>query len=216
MKRLIVGALTIGMLSGCASVAKKQETSFGKEVIDVPATYSLQEVVDKTVETIGARATNIQKVVGFMPEDLPDKPSHPKFQMKDIGIGFTSMTFTSISCGEKAVATVSGQEPGLKNVYGTSEVSGYKACIYPYKKGYRVYIIGTYMKSDSNGIGGLLTRVIEKSVNKATCNGMDTFDCWWDQIVQKSKEEFKDAKIIAIEYPVNKNLLKKTAKKAKE
>jgi uncharacterized protein YceK len=201
MKKLLLGILSLSVISGCATVAKKQETVFGKEVIDVPAKYSLREVVEKTEESIGTRATNIQKFIGFMPDKLPEKPSHPIFQMKDLGFGIASMTFASISCGKDAVATISGQEPGLSNPYGTTEVSGYKACIYPYKNGYRVYIIGTYMRNDSNGIGGFLTHLIEKGVNKAICKGMSTFDCWWNQIVEKSKEEFKGAKFIEIEYP---------------
>lgn len=201
MRRVLGLALLSIALVGCASTARKQETSFGKEIIDVPKSYSLKEVVKKVEETIGARATNIQKFVGFMPEELPKKPSHPIFATKDIGIGIASMTFASISCGKDAVAIISGQEPGLKNAYGTTELSGYKACIYPYQNGYRVYIIGTYIKQDSSGIGGLLTHLVESGVNKAICHGMSTFDCWWDQIVKKSKEEFKDAKFIEIDYP---------------
>ena len=200
----ITGAISLVVITlfGCASVATKQETYVAKEVIDVPSKYNLQQVVKKTEETIGVRATNIQKFVGFMPEDLPDKPAHPKFSMKDIGFGLGSITFATISCGDKAVATISGQEPELKNPYGTAEISGYKACIYPYKNGYRIYIFGTYIKQDSNGLGGFFTRIIETGVSKIACNNMPIFNCWWKQIVEKSKQEFADGKIIEVEYPI--------------
>ncbi|WP_457755324.1 hypothetical protein [Thermovibrio ammonificans] len=200
MKRMLA-LVTVAFLASCTTMTRKQTTYFGKEVIDVPKSYTLQQVLDKTEDILASRATNIQKFVGFMPDELPDKPGHPVFKMQDLGIGISNITFATISCGDKAVATISGQEPALKSPYGTIQMSGYKACIYPYKRGYRIYIVGTYMKNDSSGIGGFLTRMIEKGVNSAVCNGMSTFDCYWNDIVKKTKEDFPNAKILEIQYP---------------
>ena len=36
---------------------------------------------------------------------------------------------------------------------------------------------------------------------KIACNGMKKFDCWFNQIVEESKKEFPDAKILEVVYP---------------
>jgi hypothetical protein len=188
----------------CSQLAAKQETYFGKEVLDVPSNYTLQQVVKKAEETLAVRATNIQKFVGFMPDKLPEQPGQPNFSVQDYSLnGLGGFTYASISCGKDAVAVLRGEEPELNSGLGTSKLSGYTVCIYPYTGGYRVYLIGAYVKNTSNPIGGFITGLIQKAVSKATknCENMTDLDCMWNQIVEASKKEFKGAKILQVEYP---------------
>ncbi len=189
----------LGLFS-CGAPHATTETYMGKEVLDIPGNYTLNEVVNHVEDTLARRATNIQKFVGFMPEELPDKPGHPQYQMRDWGNGLVNITYATIECGPKAVATVSGQEPELGTTLGQN-YSGYKACIYPYKGGYRVYIVATYMYTSQNGIANLINKATESLVNNIACNGMKKFDCWFNQIVEESKKEFPDAKILEVVYP---------------
>lgn len=111
------------------------------------------------------------------------------------------MQLTTVDCGENALVSMNGQEKDIRSPYGATDSGGYRVCIYPYKDGYRVYIFGIYTYSESNPIGGLITKGIKKVVVGALCEGDSTYNCLFKQIVNKVKEKFPSAELVKLDLP---------------
>lgn len=189
------------LISGCASTAKKgYEQYVGRAIFDIPNSYKSNEVVDKVYDAVAKRATNMQQTKLLFPEQLPDTPEKPVIENKELGFGPYSFNLISIKCGN-AWVSISGQEPDLKSSYGTTDTKGYKACIYPYKDGYRAYVFGLYTYSENDSLTGLIARGIKKAVTSAVCKDDKYFNCLFDQIISKLKENVPDGKMVSLEYP---------------
>jgi len=210
MRKALTAIASAGMatafLFSCGAPHSGSETYMGEFVIDVPGNYTLEQVVNKLEEALSRRATDIHKMVGFMPEELPQKPGHPIVKMKEFSLGIAGFTLPQVYCGDKAVATISATEPELSNAYGSANYGGYKVCVYPYKGGYRIYTIATYMYTSSNAIGNMLTKAIENTVVPAICKGLSKFDCWFKQIIEAEKAQFPNAKVIKVKAPEGEKL----------
>ncbi len=203
MKRSILFLIfLIPLLSGCINTATKtHEQYLGRLVLDIPNSYEQKEVVNNVYDALSIRASQLQKYENFFPEEFPEKPARPKMQNKEMGIGMYSMNFINVKCGDNAWISISGQERGLKSAYGTKDLGSYRVCIYPYKKGYRVYVIGIYTYSEQNSILGSIAGAIKKGVTKATCDTDKVYNCWFNQVVKEIENKFTNAKVVRIDMP---------------
>ncbi|RUM57188.1 MAG: hypothetical protein DSY60_05295 [Persephonella sp.] len=195
------------ILSSCwflEATTEKNETYVARLILDIPKDYTKKDVIDGVVGSIANRCDSISKDKRFFPETLPEKPEKPI--MVNVGFGYTFPT-----CGN-AWVEIGGEDTGIHNFLGVDGSGQYRACIYPYKDGYRVYVYANYEIS-SDAVGSLLrdftSKVkdkIDSGMNKAfggltyVCQD-ELFNCWFDIVLVNLKEKFPKSKIISIDYP---------------
>jgi len=209
LKRFSKFSFAIGvslLLVSCSGMQSKEETYIGKEVFDLPSNYTLKEIVVKSQKVVGENADEVKKVVGLMPEKLPSSPGEPTIKVIPTTAGNTggeeNSEYTSpvvINCSDAAAIVTAVQYPSDFDFVETTGVL-YKVCIYPYSKGYRVYVVGAYTRYIPNKIGQMLTGVVKK-FKGTECENMTDLNCSWYKLVQRTKKEFKDAKILELKYP---------------
>jgi len=195
------------MLVSCSGMQSKEETYIGKEVFDLPFNYTLKEIVVKSQKVVGENADDVKKVVGLMPKELPTKPGEPSIKITSSpGIGGggeeNASDYSSpvvVNCPDAAATVTAVQYPSDFDFVETTGVL-YKVCIYPYSKGYRVYLVGAYTRYIPNKIGQMLTGVVKK-FKGTECENMTDLDCSWHKVVEKTKQTFPDAKVIEVKYP---------------
>ena len=183
------------LITGCATVKHKPYTYFSEEILELPKNKkdvcSLKDVVVRVSKVIGVRASNIKSSFegcGANVKYFEDKnPLRPIIVFRNFYVGSLKGNIFSVSCGKEALAEISGREPGLYEKFGIESLAGYKACIYPYKGGYRIYIIGIYPVEGD--------KIFKK----------ENINYWWNELVRKSKKEFKNARLIKIIYPTGIN-----------
>jgi hypothetical protein len=115
-------------------------------------------------------------------------------------MGLVSISLPQTTC-DGAYAVISGFDKGMSSsTYGTSDMASYTGCIYPYKEAYRIYLIGTFMSTNSGGLQGMLADAIKSGVAGATKYD-NIYAAWFDSIIKKMREKFPDAKEIEIAMP---------------
>lgn len=202
LKRVLTLGLAILILGGCtaAAVKPKQETSIGRAIFDVSLDTPSRTVVDGLYDSISGRADNLQKTVGFVSTDLPDKPGAPDVAIKNMGMGIVNFSLPQVTCNG-AYSVMNGFDKGVRSMgLGSSDQANYTACIYPYRDAYRVYIVGTFMSSSGGGIGGLVADGIKKGVSGVAGNeSIQT--SWFNNIISRFRDNFPGAQEVEITMP---------------
>lgn len=153
-------------------------------VYDVPSNADIEKLKASLKDAIKFRAVDkTEEVNNFMPDDLPEKPSDVAFPDNSApsynNSMFGSMISNSMSSNGQIVAmsaNMKGAVYGIKGYYATSVVGfsknnsseGYVGAIYPYEKGYRVYIY-TFFNKNRDMFG----KAADWVVGKALTNDLD-------------------------------------------
>jgi len=201
-KRLFSLFIFMIFISGCAFTNNQVSTRKARVVYYVPKTVDNEKVKDALLKAISLRTQNVKDLEEFMPERLPEKPGHP------IGNNVLGNLDDIVLGNPKIEAAKLDVSNAWYKVEGTEEIGTpldqkyviYKGAIYPYKKGYKVYIYEFYQEGTA-GIVGHITKAIEHSIIKEK-----TPLFFMTQISKKFKEEVPEAKLESVS-PIS---LKKT------
>ena len=164
--------LLVFLLSGCVSSVGTSKVSSKKSriIFEVPASVNSEKVSESLFEAVNLRVNDLQTNENFLPEQLPAQPEGPK------------SSGSAISSQLQGLAAMAGGSPALEmmnlnttNAYYTVSGQGgssssfnkqeeyYKAAVYPYKDGYKIYLYLFY-KEGTNGIVGALAKSALASV----------------------------------------------------
>ena len=181
-------------LSGCAGASimdTKVSSKKARVIFEVPNTVSMGKVTKGLYEAISYRVSDLQENENLLPEELPNKAGSPKQSQMFRGLSamaggnpkFQMMQLDT----SNAYYTVSG-EGGMASGFN-AQAEYYKASIYPYKDGYKVYIYLFYQEG-TDGIMGSLTNMAVKSII-----GQERALLYMAQIRDKFKKEIPEAVI---------------------
>ena len=192
--------LFMGLLifTGCVDLTNQVSTKKARIVYSVPKNITSEKVEDALRKAIALRTSDIKEVENFMPEELPDKPAHPINKnifggIATIAAGNPQLEAMQLDTSN-AWYTVQGTET-LGMAFNKRFIV-YKGAIYPYKKGYKVYIYEFY----SEGTDGLIGH-LTKSMAQAMTGGIEASLLLISQISNKFKEKIPSAKLINV-YPL--------------
>jgi hypothetical protein len=196
--RLLKIFLTIVVLlgiTGCVFTSNEVTTQKARAIYFIPKKVTVEEVKKALKAAIAGRVDNIKEICDFMPEKLPEKPAHPVNKnifgsLSVIGAGNPSMEAAQLDT-TNAYCTLQGSE-----TYGgpfDEKSVIYKAAIYPYKKGYKVYIYEFFQES-SNGIMGHL---VKASIDKLMSS--DSPALFMAQVMDKFQRELPQAKLLNVD-----------------
>jgi len=160
--------LAIGLFFvGCAvtSLDRKVSTKKARIIFFVPKTVSPETVQKKLYEAISFRVSNIKENENFFPEQLPDKPNHPKelqmfSKLSALSYGNPNIEMMKTDTSN-AFYTVQGEGSTGSPFYKNLEF--YKGAIYPYKDGYKVYLYMFY-KEGTDGLMGAITKKVSDTI----------------------------------------------------
>lgn len=154
---IVIVALPISAYAGDdASLIK---TRF---VYEVPSTVDIEKLKASLKDAIKFRAVDkTEEVNNFMPDALPEKPGDvvfPDSNTPSSNSMFGSIVSNAMTTNGQMVAmsaNMKGAVYGIKGYYATTVIGfsknnsseGYVGAIYPYEKGYRVYIYTFFNKS---------------------------------------------------------------------
>jgi hypothetical protein len=192
--KFFFGLVILLLISGCAFTSNEVSTQEARAIYFVPKSVSPSEVKNALKAAISGRVNNIKVICKLMPETLPAKPGHPINKnifggLAVIGSGNPEMEAMQINT-LNAYCTLQGSET-YGSMFNKNEVV-YKAAIYPYKDGYKVYIYEIFQEG-SNGIMGHL---IQMSVAKLM--GSNSPFLFMAQVMDKFERELPQAKLINI------------------
>ncbi|TXJ00470.1 MAG: hypothetical protein E6Q32_06345 [Neisseriales bacterium] len=156
---LLIVAIVLPISAYAGDDASLIKTRF---VYEVPPTADLEKLKASLKDAIKFRAVDkTEEVNNFMPDDLPEKPgdvSFPENNSPSSNNMFGSIISNAMTTNGQMVAmsaNMKGAVYGIKGYYATSVIGfsknnsseGYVGAIYPYEKGYRVYIYTFFNKS---------------------------------------------------------------------
>jgi len=148
-------------LSGCAGASMMDTRISSKKariIFDVPKTVPEDKLSTDLYEAISYRVSDLKENKNLFPEELPIKAGSPKqsqifSRLSSMAGGNPKFEMMQLDTSN-AYYTVSG-EGGMSSGFNAQE-EYYKAAIYPYVNGYKVYIYLFYQEG-SDGIMGSLT-----------------------------------------------------------
>lgn len=128
-------------------------------VLDYPNTVDINSLKHDLKDAVKFRATDkLEEINNFMPDDLPSAPGDVTFP--EVGVAASSSMFSSMisnamaSNGQTVAmsANMKGAVYGVKGYasygfMGNKSTEGYVGAIYPYEKGYRVYLYSFFNKT---------------------------------------------------------------------
>jgi len=161
----------IVFFSGCSGLNLTTSQVKNKEsriIFFVKKSVSREKLKESLKDAIAYRVDDLIVNEGLMPENLPLKPSRPKIneQFKKL-MSFAGSNGISASMRYRSLDTSNawysvGGKGGMTSEY-TNQAEYYKAAIYPYQNGYKVYIYQFYTES-SDGLIGNLTNATVKAI----------------------------------------------------
>ena len=194
---LLIFPLIVLIFTGCLAVTNQVSTKKARVIYDVPNTVDADKVKEALKKAIGLRVEDIKDIENFFPEELPDKPAHPVNKnvfgaLSTIAAGNPQIEAMQLDTSN-AWVTVQGTET-MGTPFNRRFIV-YKGAIYPYKKGYRVYIYEFYQEG-TDGIMGHIT----KEMAQAMTGNIEASLLLISQISNRFKEEVPSAKLISV-YP---------------
>ncbi len=201
MKKLIATVTMIAVMVsfvGCAGASLTKNTVKNKQarvIYFVDKSVSEDKIKEKLRDAVSLRVDDITENEGLMPEELPDTPQKPKIneQYKKL-MAFTgqngmnaAMQYTSLDVSN-AWYSVSG-EGGMTSEFN-NRAEYYKAAVYPYKEGYKVYIYEFYSEGTDGIMGNITNAAVEAVV------GNEGALLYMAQVRDKFLEALPEAKII--------------------
>jgi len=193
---VLVIATFIAMIgfSGCVGASimdKKVSSKKARVIFDVPNTVNLEKVTKGLYDAVNYRVSDLQENENLLPEELPEKAGSPKIsqnfgRLSPFATRSSSLQMMQLDTSN-AYYTVSGQGSSASSFNARAEY--YKAAVYPYKNGYKIYFYLFY-KEGTDGIMGALTKKVADSII-----GEEGSLLYIAQIRDKFKELVPSAKI---------------------
>lgn len=184
MRKLLKITVCIFLLTPLTSYAGDDEALIKTRfVFEVPSSVDLEQLKTALKDAIKFRAVDkTQEVNNFMPDDLPEKPGDVTFPdnsaMANKGM-FGSMMSNAMTSNGQMVAMSANMKDAVYGIQGyhasstigfsnNKDSEGYVGAIYPYDKGYRVYIYTFFNKSRD-----MFGKVTDWVVQKTLTNDLD-------------------------------------------
>ncbi len=188
----------IVFFSGCSGLSITTPQVKNKEsriIFFVDKSVSEEKLKESLKDAIAYRVDSVVENEGLMPEELPSKPSKPTIneQFKRL-MAFAGSNGMSAAMRYKSLDTSNawysvGGKGGMTSEY-TNKAEYYKAAVYPYKDGYKVYIYQFYTEG-SSGIMGNLTNAAVKAIV-----GNDSALIYMAQVRDKFLKNLPNTKIL--------------------
>jgi len=158
-------------LSACAGLSSMDERVSSKEariIFFVPKTVPEEQLKKALYDAISYRVGHIQENEGLFPEELPTKPGSPKQSkmfrgLASVANGNPKFKMMQLDTSN-AYYTVSG-EGGYATQFN-AQLEYYKAAIYPYSDGYKVYIYLFYQEGSDGIMGELTNKSVEAIIGE--------------------------------------------------
>ncbi|QYJ98131.1 lipoprotein [Shewanella alkalitolerans] len=165
MKRSILLAVGLAILSGCASTAQKNTTEQAYMIIDVKGDSSIRErVLNTVVSSVEKSMDTLTVSRGIPPAELPEKATRFKLTSP-----FGDSAFGALVQSQGGMIKVpSCQDPLLTmksddSTEGFSEKTSFFICVVQYQQGYHVDIYSTFQQSS----GGLSVNALSASLARS-------------------------------------------------
>ncbi|WP_456488304.1 hypothetical protein [Caminibacter pacificus] len=192
--KLVALGFFVAFFAGCTFTSNEVKSEKARAIYYVPKNVKPEQVRDALKAAISGRVSNIKEVCNFFPEELPEKPDHPKTSnafggMMSIASGNPTLEAFRLDTSN-AYCSFQGSE-----TYGTmfnKNSVAYKAAIYPYKDGYKVYIYEFYQE----GADGIMGHLVKASVAKIM--GSESPALFMAQVMDKFERELPQAKLINV------------------
>lgn len=165
MKRSILLAVGLAILSGCASTAKKNTTEQAYMIIDVKGDSSIRErVLETVVSSVEESMDTLTVSRGIPPAELPEKATRFKLTSP-----FGNSSLSSFVQSQGGMMQVpSCQDPLLvmksdDTTQGFNEKTSFFVCVVQYQQGYHVDVYTTFQQSS----GGLSVNALSASLARS-------------------------------------------------
>jgi len=194
--KLLAFFFSVLLITGCAFTSNEVKSQKARAIYYVPKDVNPEKVKEALKDAISGRVSNIKEVCNIMPEELPEKPQMPK----------TSNLFGGMAAMAAGSPQFEAMRLDLSNAFCAFEGSEsygtmfnkntvfYKAAIYPYKDGYKVYIYEFFQE----GADGIMGHLVKATVEKIT--GSESPYLFMAQVMEKFERELPNAKLISV-YP---------------
>ena len=164
----ILSAILSIVFTGCATTSmmdKKVSSKKARIIFNVSSEIDIEKVKTGLYDAVSLRVSDLNENENLLPEELPQKPLSPKqskmfSQLAAMGAGNPSFEMMQLDMSN-AYYSVSGQASMASGFNTKAEY--YKAAVYPYQDGYKVYLYLFYQEG-TDGIMGALTKKIADSI----------------------------------------------------
>jgi len=155
-------------LSGCAGASlmdTKVSSKKARIIFEVPSTEDIDKVTKALYDAVSYRVSDLKENENLLPETLPSKAGFPQQsqmmrRLASMAGGNPQFQMMQLDTSN-AYYTVSGAGAMASGFNAKAEY--YKAAIYPYKNGYKVYLYLFYQEG-TDGIMGSLTKMAVDSI----------------------------------------------------
>ncbi|PMG71613.1 hypothetical protein BCU84_02655 [Shewanella sp. 10N.286.51.B7] len=165
MKKLILIATVLGLISGCVSTAEKKSTEQAYLIIDVKGDSSIRDLVlDTVVSSVEKSMDSLTVSRGIPPQELPEKATRFKLTSP-----FANSSFGALMQSQGAMLKFpSCQDPILTmksddNDQDWGESTSFFVCVVQYQEGYHVDVYTTFEQSS----GGLSVDALSQSLARS-------------------------------------------------
>ena len=165
---LIVMIIGLGGCAGSSMMDTKVTTKKARIIFYVPKTVELDNLTKALYEAVSYRVSDLKENENLLPEELPSKPGSPKKTQMFGGLAamaggnpqFEMMQLDT----SNAYYTVSGAASMATDFNSKAEY--YKAAIYPYKDGYKVYLYLFYQEGTDSIFGAITKAAVDSITGK--------------------------------------------------
>lgn len=165
MKKSILIAAILVLISGCASTAKKDSTEQAYLIIDVRGDASIRDLVlDTVISSVEKSMDSLTVSRGIPPQDLPEKATRFKLIAP-----FENTSFGALMQSQGAMLKVpSCQDPILTmksddNNRDWGETTSFFVCVVQYQQGYHIDVYTTFVQKS----GGLSIDAMSQSLARS-------------------------------------------------
>jgi hypothetical protein len=165
MRRSILIAAVLALITGCVSTAKKDTTEEAYLIIDVKGDPSIRDLVlDTVISSVEKSMDSLTVSRGIPPQDLPEKASRFKLTAP-----FENTTIGALMQSQGAMLNVpSCQDPILTmksedNNRDWGESTSFFVCVVQYQQGYHVDVYTTFKQKS----GGLSIDALSQSLARS-------------------------------------------------
>ena len=189
--------LLIALITGCSGASvmdTKVSSKQARIIFDVPKTVDTETLTKALYDSVSIRVSDLTESEGLMPEVLPDTPAGPTQNqgamrlMAMTGGGNASMSMMALDTSN-SYYWVMGKGKSESEYMSRSE--SYKAAIYPYKDGYKIYMYLFY----TEGTDGILGNLTSAAVNSIV--GQDGAILFIAQARDQFMKEVPSAKVLS-------------------
>jgi len=159
---------------GCAGSAldTKSSTSKARIIYEVPSSAGAENVKTALYDALSLRLSNIQESENFMPEQLPDNPDSPMNSnafggLASLAAGSPQFEIMRLDTSN-AYYSVQGVYQGVSGPFNDSALA-LKGAVYPYSKGYKVYLYGFYQEK-TDGLAGMIGKGMVEGITGEKSN----------------------------------------------